>query len=430
MTAIHLTPLEAYRRDVERRTPPEPFGADDGAWLLLAHVLSRAVGTPDAELVERMRELAPRMRAAAGDAPRAASNNTRGDAADVVVAAARALAPGSTSPDADALIEGARAVVARMEEAGALTLAALVLSLVSRAAREAAPVARGRLLAQWALVERRLGELDTASDLYQEAGRIGRRVRSAELQARAQLGLGIVARERGNYPEARARFRRALRGAERAGLAQLTGFAHEGLMIAAAVAEDFDAALRHGWSAFAHAAGAPDREADVLTNLGTLCLDIGENSAALGAFLGAAERTAAPRIAADAWAGAAVASARLGDRRTLERLTGDVVRTTGPDAPPYEAAQHLLTLSDAWEAAGEPQRASTFRARGLAIARPHAFAELVHRYAERPAPPPQEADADADAAPLTPGARQVVRRLTALAAPDAPPPRPSRRTER
>jgi hypothetical protein len=121
-----------------------------------------------------------------------------------------------------------------------------------------------------------------------------------------------------------------------------------------------------------------------------------------------------------------VASARVGDRATLERLTDAVVRTTGPDAPPYEAAQHLLTLSDAWEAAGEPRRASAFRARGLAIARPRAFAELVHRYGEPPAHAPPETAAP----PLTSGARRVVRRLTALAGPDARPQRQNRRTER
>src|SRR5687768_16107857 len=107
MTAIHLTPLEAYRRDVDRRSPPEPFGADDGAWLLLAHVLWRAVRTPDAELAERLRELIPRI-------------GTAGGAADVIEAAAGAIAPGATRQEADALVERARAVVARMEEAGAL----------------------------------------------------------------------------------------------------------------------------------------------------------------------------------------------------------------------------------------------------------------------------------------------------------------------
>jgi tetratricopeptide (TPR) repeat protein len=314
-----------------------------------------------------------------------------------------------------------------MEEAGALTLAALVLSLAARAAREATSPALGRLLAQRGLVERRRGELEVASDLYAEAGRLGRRAGDAELQSRAQLGLGVVARERGNYPEARRRFGRALRVAERAGLAELTGLAHEGLMISAAVAEDFDGALRHGWSAFAHAAGAPAREADVLTNLGTLCLDIGQDAAALGAFLAAAERASGPRTATHARAGAAVASARVGDRATLERLTEAVVRTTGPDAPPYEAAQHLLTLSDAWEAAGEPARADALRARGLAIARPRAFAELVHRYAARPAATAPSADAPrAGATALSSGARRVVRRLSALASPGGPEPRPDR----
>ena len=71
-----------------------------------------------------------------------------------------------------------------------------------------------------------------AADLYEMAGRIGGAFHIADLQVRADLGRGVVARMRGNYPEARARFRRALRRAERAGLRALTGIAHHGLMVA------------------------------------------------------------------------------------------------------------------------------------------------------------------------------------------------------
>lgn len=384
--SAHLSPVEAYRRDLARLRRTTSFGEEDDGWLLLAHVV--------------------RQRAASGVA--ADVEPPDGDAHALRRLAARV----ATAPEIDgALVAELSAAALRMESAGALLLAASMLASVERVLGDSLPLERGRVIAQWARVERLLGETDVAADLYARAARLGSRHRLPDLRVRADLGLGVLARMRGNYPEARQRFRRALAVAERNGLAELTGLAHQSLMIAAAVARDFDTALSHGWAALAHVAGDPGQEADVLLNLATLCLDAGESEAALRGFLSAWERATKDRVRVAARAGAAVAAARLGDHALLAGCAADVERALLGEMAPYERAQRLLTLSDAWRAAHDLVSAEAARERGVAIALAHGFAELAHEYGERirETPPPAMS-----AHNLGADARRVVLALSAM----------------
>lgn len=394
--SAQLSPVEAYRRDLARQGRTAPFGDEDDGWILLAHVLGRRAlsGAVDEEV------------------PADESSALRRLAASV----AKAATVGDEQ--AAAVMDAA----ARMESAGALLLAASALGSLTRILDDGTrPLVLGRAIAQWARVERMLGGSDVAADLYRRASALGTRARAPDLRVRADLGLGVLARMRGNYPEARRRFRRALALAEREGLAELTGLAHQSLLVAAAVARDFDTALSHGWSALAHVAGVPAKEAEVLLNLATLCLDTGHDAAALQGFLEAAERTDRVAFRIGAQAGAAVAAARVGDRSVLLRCAAAVERALEGGMTPYESAQRLLTLSDAWRAAGEHEREESARRRGLEIARAYGFAELVHEYERHAtADPASEAASPAPSTALGPGARRVVGALAALGESRAP----------
>jgi tetratricopeptide (TPR) repeat protein len=308
---------------------------------------------------------------------------------------------------------------AGMEDAGALLLAQTVLGALARLAeRHASALTRGRALAQRARVERQLGHFDVAEDLYADAGRIGARAGLADLQVRSDLGRGVLARIRGNYPDARRLFRRGLRRAERAGLRELTGIAHEGLMVAATAAGDYDTALKHGWSALAHAVGDPRKEADVLHNLADVCKRAGELEAALSGFLAAAAR-GTPRISVLAFANAAHAAALLGQRDVLDRCAARCDAADAADAMPYERAQRLLTLAVAYDVGGDAERAERYRHRGLELAWAHRFTELLMRYEVSDRPPAPRARAFAARAEtpvLETEGRRVVRALTALRA--------------
>lgn len=386
----HLSPVEAYRRDLARLGRTTSFGDEDDGWLLLAHVV--------------------RQRAASGAPADVATPEE--DAGALRRLAARVAAALEID---GAIVAELSAAALRMESAGALLLAASMLASLERALGDTLVLERGRVVAQWARVERMLGETDVAADLYERARRLGVRHKLPELRVRADLGIGVLARIRGNYPEARERFRRALSVAEREGFAELTGIAHQSLMIAASAAHDVDAALMHGWAAFAHATDSLN-ETVVLLNLATICLDSGEDVAALRGFLTAAERAVRPAHRSAARAGAAVAAARMGDRPLLLACAADVERAL-TELGPYERAQRLLTLSDAWLAAGEVAAELSARERGLAVARAHGFGELLHEYesGRRPQPAPSAGGAPAPVA-LSAGARRVVGALASIGA--------------
>jgi tetratricopeptide (TPR) repeat protein len=415
--SVPLPPLEAYRRDVERRSTQEPFGEADGSWVVLATALWQQAYRPQRTPVEAS-ALTPRL-VGAGVASGVASGVRRADGAPHETLLWRVLDRGWIEHDVDTTAAEVLRVAAAIEDAGALLLAQAVLAALARlAAPRASALTCGRALAQRARVERQLGHFDVAEDLYTDAGRLGASAGIPDLQVRSDLGRGVLARIRGNYPEARRLFRRGLRRAERAGLRELTGIAHEGLMVAATAARDFDAALMHGWAALAHAAGNPLKEADVLHNLADVCRQAGELDAALQGFLAAAER-GAPRIRVAALANAAHAAALLGQRALLEQCASRCEAELPTDAMPYERAQRLLTLATAWTAAGDAERAAGYRHRGLELAWANRFTELLVRQeaVERPAPTRavRTVVGGGGAPPaLDTGGRRVVRALSAL----------------
>ena len=407
--SVPLPPLEAYRRDVERRATKEPFGESDGAWVVLATALWQQAQRPA-------------LAAAPPDAPRPA----RAAVSPLVPLGAAGSAPhegllwrvldrGWVGGDVDATVLDVLAVAASIEDAGALLLAQTVLTALARVvASRASTLTCGRVIAQRARVERQLGHFDVADDLYVDAGRLGATAGVPDLQVRSDLGRGVLARIRGNYPEARRLFRRGLRRAERAGLRELTGIAHEGLLVAANAAGDFDTALQHGWAALAHAAGNAVKEADVLHNLAGVCLEAGEPAAALQGFLAAAER-GAPRVRVAALANAALCAAQLGNGALLHECVARCEVELPTDAMPYERAQRLLTLADALQAAGEEPRAQTFRHQGLELAWTHRFTELLmRRESPAPAPATQKGGAAVGRQKLETGGRQVVRAMSAM----------------
>jgi tetratricopeptide (TPR) repeat protein len=408
--SVPLPPLEAYRRDVERRATKEPFGEADGAWVVLATALWQQAQRPALAAAE----------GTTPGVPAAARRLGAGAGHEGVLW--RVLDRGWVSAGVDETVRELLAIAATIEDAGALLLAQTILTALGRViASRGSTLTCGRVIAQRARVERQLGHFDVAEDLYIDAGRLGATAGVPDLQVRSDLGRGVLARIRGNYPEARRLFRRGLRRAERAGLRELTGIAHEGLMVAANAAADFDTALRHGWAALAHAAGNAVKEADVLHNLADACLQAGEPEAALQGFLAAAER-GAPRVRVAALANAALCAALLGRCALLRECVTRCEAELPVDAMPYERAQRLLTLADALTVAGDDDRAQSFRHRGLELAWTHRFTELLMRPevpARGPATPKSPRTGGGVGAAtgrqkLEVGGRQVVRALAAL----------------
>jgi tetratricopeptide (TPR) repeat protein len=340
-------PLEAYRRDAARLGDGRTFGPDDGAWVAAAMLLQRYVEGP-------------------------ASGRTT-----IAAELARFLAP----DDALTFPEAGLRLAAQIDRAGALHLAASWLNLLDRVLPPSAPLVTGRTRAQRASVARKLGALDAAHALYADAESIGETHGEPELSARAWIGYGVLAHMRGNYPDARRWYRAALLVADDNHLGEQSFQARQGLMIAAAVAGDFDSAMREGWQAYVLSSGDGDREAEVLTNIAQALYECGRHHAALRGFAAAVARTAVPTVLLPALGGAACAAAAL-RRRDIVEAAAQRVEVLSRTAWAYPLCSVLLDLADAHARLGANGSASAYRDRARIIAIEHRFHEL-HQRAER-----------------------------------------------
>ena len=375
-----LSPLDAYRDDLNRLHRRSEFGNADTVWLLLAHCLGRISKVGDAVRDQLALHSANALRDLA-DSAEGLDVSDAAHAKDLRMLIA-GLSAVETRAGADALSRACRGFAARMAEAGALSVAFTVIGCARNVAADASDRERGLLAADQARIARQLGELDSAEELYRTASAIGERSSDNELLARSSLGRGVIARVRGNYPKARAFFQHGLNLAVNAKSRELEFFAHQGLTIVTCVTGDCDASLSHGWSAFRLSIGDVTREAETLTNISQLCLEYGYPQAAIRGFMASLVRSDVLRIRLAALGGAALAAGRVSDRALLQRIAREISQTIERSALPYENAQALYHLSAAHTAIDDQVTAERYRQEVQRIAKARGYFELMHQ-AER-----------------------------------------------
>lgn len=349
---------DAYAADRAARPDATGIGPCDEAWLVLAGRLH----------ARAQREPFP---------PMSAHEASFGDA---VIGLAHA-ALDRADHDATALpaaLDAVRAVAESMERAGAFHLAGALLRDAQLACGgQLDPVAEAALHWQRARAARQAGDLEAAADGYAAAVAHARRGDDRWIEGRALLGAANVANMRGNYPEARARYREALRRTRAvSALAPLAHDAHQGLALAAIAARDLDAALAHGWLAY-RASDDPDARAHALLNAAEACRLAGEDAAALRAALQALDVATVARLRLPALGTAAVVAARLARRALVRVLRARVTRETA--AGPYERAFTLVEFAEAWVVLGDASRAGDDAREALALAEPRGFHEVSFR---------------------------------------------------
>ena len=376
------TPFEAYRLDLSRAGTEDDFGSADSLWLLVAHCLSRFSEQPETarlDLAERSAQALEQFATSTQDA--------------VEQDGVKPLDPASLG-ELQKLIEGlhryadragqetiAKAVIdlsGRVTAAGALTLAYTMLGHAREAVVQVSQRSRGLLLAEQARIARLLGQLDDAEGLYGQLHGMGERSQDELLLARAAIGRGVVARVRGNYPKSKAFFVEALTLSERVGSSELQRLAHQGLTVVAAVSEEWDEALRHGWLTLVLGAGNPEQESEALGNLAHISLGAGYPRAALHAILKAIPSYRDDRMLLPALGTAVVAAGRCDERSLLDHLTVKLDEHVANSNLPYEGARALLSLAQAFDEMGLPGRADSARSRARGMAEEHEFHELIH----------------------------------------------------
>jgi tetratricopeptide (TPR) repeat protein len=252
-------------------------------------------------------------------------------------------AAGVTAPESVRLL---REVADAAEDGGALRLAdALMLLAYREFGVEAGVLEQGRVLAQRARIARKLGDRDAAEALYAEVRTWGGGL--PEMQARADIGDAMLARERGNLPAMRSHFTSALENARACDSNELIAKAHHGMMLAAANSKRFDEALLHAWAAFRDVRGDTMRESEALLNVAQAAFDLGHPDVALHTFALALARALPKRLELPALGGAALAAAAIGDGDTLRRIVRRTDQVVAGDDFKYDAVAALAEIAKA-----------------------------------------------------------------------------------
>lgn len=363
--------LDAYRADLTN-AGKETFSAWDALWLQCGAVFQRAL---ELDPAVRQSSLATGFRAIL-DHPWPAP------VVDAAAQFVRAAEESESSQASTALCALVMLVANDAEDAGAFAVATSLLDLARALVGIAEFRLQGRLVAQQARIFRKISELDISLELYQEVEQLAEIDNDVELRARGALGRAVIARVRGNYPEARRRFLSILEYEPATDeLRDLHAWACDGLLMVSAVARDFGAALLYGARAVKMTRRSEHR-AELLVNLSNVCQEVGQYRAALNTYLRALAATQFQHVKLPALGSAAIAAARLGERYVVDELTRSGLDLMTLSRLDYEVADMLREFGDAWELLGDAASARRFREQSMARAQRCGFFEIQHRVEE------------------------------------------------
>ena len=369
---LTASPTSAYRADVAIRG--RPFGSSDDSWLAAAAELRAARGQKGAKAREHLYE-------ALGVAI-----DTLGD--ENIDAFVRREWRGERC-----YVEALAALVALMEDEGAVHLTAVMLDDLLATAAELSHLERGRLLAMRARVEWKLGRLDDAEERYQFIASLARRDKTGELATRAELGFAALAQLRGNMPAVREHAERVIAIAGKHKLAFLGRMAYHGITMVEAKAGRFPEAARAAWTALELSRHDATAEAEALQVLGQTLLEGGQPALARASFAAVATRKVPARLILAALGGLAVASARESREPTVEWAVREVWRLRNSVGRTYQLSEALYECALALALLGRSDESGTFRSAALAIAREEGYNELVFRIEAMAAPEVRHAPA-------------------------------------
>jgi tetratricopeptide (TPR) repeat protein len=266
-----------------------------------------------------------------------------------------------------------------VQHVGNFNLARVLLDGVLQTDDSLTVVQRGRVLAARARIAWKLGFIDDARERYEFVERLARRAKSAELKARASIGLASLAQMRGNYPDVQRHAKRAARIADGAGFREIGRKAHNALMIAASVTERLDDALVHGWAAYKASDGDPVSAGEALQNLGQVLFNAGHVDLARTAFIVVTTHELPARILLPALGSLALVGARSKEPTLVRWAAGEVERIDSSILPQFAVASALAECAAALAAVQRPIDAERCRKRASALAETYGFHEVAYR---------------------------------------------------
>ncbi|MES2178264.1 MAG: hypothetical protein V4550_10395 [Gemmatimonadota bacterium] len=286
-----------------------------------------------------------------------------------------------------------RAAASLLEDTEALRFANALLFLADRVlGADAGVIEQGRILAQRARVARKIGDQKASMTLYGLVRDMAEREASPELHARAHVGFAVLARARGNIPLMTEHARAALEYGVRSQLPELLAMGHRSMMLASAAVGKLDDAVLHAWGEYSVFRGDPAREVNALLTVAQAVLDYGEPAIALRAFAVVLRRPLPKRAELPCLGGAAVAAAKVGERRLVARIVRRIDDLTASTGHPFDSlssrAEAVMALTILRDATAEVRRQAV-----LEEAEAAGFHEIAYRMAHLT--PPKKASSPA-----------------------------------
>lgn len=275
------------------------------------------------------------------------------------------------------LAERLRVEAEEMERAGCFEMAFATVAAVCRLVARTDLVTRMLAIAHLGRIARQLGDYRTAEDCYTSVVTEAARERDPPMEAMGLLGLGALARMRGNRPEERRLYGKALVCSYPGGITERS--ARQGLMNVAISENRLADALLHGWRVYDLAPAGSETQAMVLSNMALTALKAGFFAAALQGYLHVLSMTNVIRIRLLAFGHALRAAAQLGDRARMTDLELVALEEAHRANVPFEVASFFLSASEAWFVLPDFAVATTRLERLEALTRTHQFHELAAR---------------------------------------------------
>jgi tetratricopeptide (TPR) repeat protein len=297
------------------------------------------------------------------------------------------------------LVELADAVEAQGHSHGALELYRCAYDIAGAlgASRQAVDAARlaGRLL-------RRQARWDEAGRWFDVTREIADAADLPDVAARALVGLAGIARETGNFPEARGGFSKALEKAEASGSTEVIALVHHSLLGLEHQAGNLPVALRHGWLAL----GTYQSEAGrtrCLAGLAGVLTDFGDLDAAEDAWAIVAASSEERYYQIFAHDGLAYLFALKGDSRRFELHAGQCDALGWESGASSAKAEILHYRGLSYRALGQLDRAKEWLTRAVVFAEKHKYNRVLFKAEEALREiESQQAVSDREAAPAAP----------------------------
>jgi tetratricopeptide (TPR) repeat protein len=275
------------------------------------------------------------------------------------------------------LAERLRLEAEDMERGSCFELALTTVSAVCQMLNSDEPTGRLLATAQLGRVNRQMGDLESAVDCYKTVADDALALEDSPIAAHGYIGLGNVAHARGNRPEQKLFFDRALQLAAVGSVARLS--AHQGLLNVAISQGELAEALLHGWKAHDLAPTGSDLQYEILNGLATIAREAGFLAASTAGFDFVIERLILPRQRLTSIGGAIRTAARMRDVAKVESLEKLGRIAMDKATQPFESARFLLWAAQAWNETDRPHLCFPIIDEAILIAEQYGFHEVAIR---------------------------------------------------